>query len=450
MVTDIITNNAAVLEKELEWFYTILDTRIKLNFGHECEHEDIFEIIPPELDPEESVYGNLINHYDMTIAERIIFVLSLVPHVRPQLLDVFFTKNSANSMEFTEFGRRNGYSYSGFLPTGETAMFILAGNDLEARLHFRQIFNADHFFNRHSFISLEGTESNESDLSGFMILSKEIVDLITTGSIREPIFGTEFPAKKIDTQLDWESLMLDPFTMSQVLEIKTWIEYGDKLLNELDLGKKIKPGYRSIFYGKSGTGKTFTASLLGKVTDRSVYRIDLSLIVSKYIGETEKNLEKVFKKAENKNWILFFDEADALFGKRTNISNAHDRFANQEIAYLLQRVEDYAGVVILATNMKSNLDEAFTRRFQSIIHFPMPREEERYKIWDNAFSPKLKPGEDVNLNEIAANYELSGGSIMNVVGYATLMALKNSNEEILTDDIIRGINKEFQKEGRTH
>ena len=129
--------------------------------------------------------------------------------------------------------------------------------------------------------------------------------------------------------------------------------------------KRVKPGYRALFHGPPGTGKTLTATLLGKHTGRPVFRIDLSRVVSKYIGETEKNLSRLFDKAEHKDWILFFDEADALFGKRTEIRDAHDKYANQEVAYLLQRIESYAGLVILATNQRGNIDEAFLRRFQA-------------------------------------------------------------------------------------
>ena len=172
------------------------------------------------------------------------------------------------------------------------------------------------------------------------------------------------------------------------------------------------------------------------------------MVVSKYIGETEKNLEKVFAAAEKLNAILFFDEADALFGKRTDIGDAHDRFANQEVSYLLQRVEDYPGIVILATNKRSNLDEAFTRRFQSIIYFPLPKTSERYKLWSQSFSSAFKLDEKINLKEIASKYELSGGSIMNIVRYAALMTLKNKLNYISGDDLLEGIRKEYQKEGK--
>jgi len=237
--------------------------------------------------------------------------------------------------------------------------------------------------------------------------------------------------------------------LEDVLEIKSWLAHGETLLYELGLAKKIKPGYRSLFHGPPGTGKTLTASLLGKSFERDVYRIDLSAVISKYIGETEKNLEKIFQKAELRDWILFFDEADALFGKRTKISSSHDRFANQEVSYLLQRVEDYPGVVILASNMRANLDDAFVRRFQSIIHFPMPDARERQQLWQSAFSEKTPLQENIDLKEISARYELSGGSIMNVVRYATLRALERGERVITNADLQEGIRKEFQKEGKT-
>ena len=449
MVTDILKNNAAVLNTEIEWFMKVLDTRIKLHFGHECSYKDVPEVEPPVLNRDESIYGNFVNHYRLSFAERVVFFLSLIPHIKPEILDVFFTQNANNSRDFTEFGRRNGHSYSGFLPTGETALFILAGDNLEKRLSYYEIFDIEHFFHKHSIITLEKTSEIEPELSGFLTLSKEIIDLVTTGHIRKPMFGIDFPARRIETQLEWNDLVLDQVTMDQVLEIKAWIDYGNVLLDDLELGRKIKPGYRSLFYGASGTGKTFTATLLGKVTGHEVYRIDLSLVVSKYIGETEKNLEKVFQKAENKDWILFFDEADALFGKRTSVHDAHDKFANQEISYLLQRVEDYPGVVILASNIRSNIDDAFSRRFQSIIYFPMPKQAERLRLWKNGFSEKTSFEKDINLNEIASKHEMSGGGIMNVVRYATLMALKRNSTKIKLNEIQDGIKKEFQKQGKT-
>jgi SpoVK/Ycf46/Vps4 family AAA+-type ATPase len=237
--------------------------------------------------------------------------------------------------------------------------------------------------------------------------------------------------------------------MDQVQELITWIKHEKTLMADWGLGRILKPGYKCLFHGPSGTGKTLTASLIGNQVGKDVYRIDLSSVVSKYIGETEKNLEKIFEKASYMDCILFFDEADALFGKRTSISDAHDRYANQEVSYLLQRVEEFPGLVILASNFKSNMDDAFLRRFQSIIHFPMPEAPERQRLWEQSFSKKSKPEKDVDFAEIAKKYKLAGGSIINVVRYASLMAASRKSTEIKNSDIIKGIRREFQKEGKT-
>lgn len=215
------------------------------------------------------------------------------------------------------------------------------------------------------------------------------------------------------------------------------------------MDKILKPGYKTLFHGPPGTGKSLTASLLGKKLGFDVYRIDLSQTVSKFIGETEKNLAKVFDKAESKDWILFFDEADALFGTRTATKDAHDRYANQQVSYLLQRIEEYNGLVILASNLKSNIDDAFLRRFQTIIRFPIPCSKERYNLWQMAFSDACLLEKGIDLYQIANDYELAGGSIINAVQYASLMALDREGTEIKMADILQGVKREYHKNGRT-
>jgi hypothetical protein len=301
-----------------------------------------------------------------------VLVLALIPHVQPQILDIFFAKNSHFDRGYTEFGGIKGNYFGGFIPTGETAMFMLAANDLYQRQQFMRLFEEDHIFAREHILWLDNPHASEPFLSGVLTLSEDMVDMFCSGKLRKPKFNLDFPAKRITTQMDWSDLVLETDIKVQINEIKAWIKHGETLLYDWGFEKRIKPGYKSLFHGPSGTGKTLTATLIGKETGKDVYRIDLSMIVSKYIGETEKNLSKIFDKATNKDWILFFDEADALFGKRTNVSDAHDRYANQEVSFLLQKIEDHPGLVILASNMKSNIDEAFTRRFQSMIHFPVP------------------------------------------------------------------------------
>ncbi len=216
----------------------------------------------------------------------------------------------------------------------------------------------------------------------------------------------------------------------------------------MGMEKKLGPGYRALFYGPPGTGKTLSATLLAKQYKMPLFRVDLSALVSKYIGETEKNLARLFDEAEYKKWILFFDEADALFGKRTQVKDAHDRYANQEVSYLMQRIETFDGLVILASNLKGNMDDAFTRRFQSIIYFPFPTPEEQLIIWQKSFPKKLQPDKDVDLRNFVQRYKLTGANIMNVVQYCCLTSLANNKKKISCELLSAGIQRELQKEGR--
>ena len=448
-IKDLAHLNALDLLKEIEWFGKVLEARMQLYFDRECEWQEIHEIPAPEQALSGSVYGEFLQFYQLSTDERLLLLLALLPHIYPQALDHFFSRNTHTDRGYTEFGGLRGTAHSGFLPTGETGFFLLAGNDLGRRFKVQQLFEEDHIFKKHNILWIAPPPSNEPLSSGQLMINEEYVDFFTGGKLRQPSFSMDFPAKKINTFYGWKDVVLDAHTQSQLDDIILWLEHGQNLLVDWEMKGKIKPGYKALFHGPPGTGKTLTAGLLGKIAQKEVYRIDLSMVVSKYIGETEKNLEKVFAKAENKNWILFFDEADALFGKRTSISDAHDKYANQEIAYLLQRLEDYNGLVILSSNMKNNVDDAFGRRLQAIVHFPVPKAPERLRLWKQTFSRHSSLAEDVQLEKIADKFELAGGSIINVVQYASLKALRRKESLIRYMDIFEGIQKELRKEGKT-
>jgi SpoVK/Ycf46/Vps4 family AAA+-type ATPase len=248
--------------------------------------------------------------------------------------------------------------------------------------------------------------------------------------------------------LQWEDLVLGEETLDDINQLLAWIEKSEVVLDDFGLRKNLKRGYRALFYGPPGTGKTLTATLIGSKVGMDVYRVDLSQVISKYIGETEKNLSNIFDQAEHRNWILFFDEADSLFGARTQTNSSNDRAANQEISYLLQRVEDFPGIVILASNLKSNIDEAFSRRFQNAIYFPLPEPEERMRLWSNIFSKKAVLEDDVDLNKFAEKYELAGGALTNVARYAALCAAQQNRKKICNEDLVRALAKELHKEGK--
>ncbi|MEM9824394.1 MAG: ATP-binding protein [Bacteroidota bacterium] len=441
--------NALCLAADLRWFAQVLNARIQSHTNEEQSPFSIFDIPPPALEQEGALYASLVRHYEMQVPERLVFLLVLIPHLKPELLDPFFMANRNLHRGYTEFGGIKGNLHGGFIPTGETAMFLLSGGDLYWRLEFEFLFSGDHYFARHNLIKMEQAPFLEPRLSGPLFLSKEVIDLLTTGEVQKPGFSRDFPAKLLETNMLWSDLILDNQTREQLKELDAWMHHEQELMVDWGMQRKLKPGYKSLFYGPPGTGKTLTATLFGKRYRKDVYRIDLSSVISKYIGETEKNLERIFERTEYGDAILFFDEADAIFGKRTTVSDSHDRYANQEVSYLLQRIEDYPGLVVLASNFKSNIDDAFIRRFQSIVHFPMPGQAERLRLWQQAFSEKAILEESIDLVHLANKYKLSGGAIINVVRYTSLMALQRGEQLIRSADLINGIRREFQKEGKS-
>lgn len=375
--------------------------------------------------------------------EKIVFLLSLVPHIKPHFFDPLLPKTGNHP----QIGGSRGKHHRGFLPTGETAIFLLAGDDLRKRAEVQKIFSRSHFFYKERILWLEKVPAEEPWMSGRIVMNPEYVQLFTTGEVSHPEFSMEFPAEVIETELEWRDLVLHRETSEQIQELDIWLHHHTTLMKDWGMQHRLKPGYRALFHGPPGTGKTLTAGLLGKTHKIPVFRVDLSMVVSKYIGETEKNLSNLFARAEGKKWILFFDEADALFGRRTSVGDAHDKYANQEVAYLLQRVEGYNGLVILASNFKSNIDEAFMRRFQSVIHFPLPGPSERLLLWGQAFPEKVKLSSEIDLKQLAKQYELSGADIMSIVQYCCLCALGRESNIIQLGDIQKGIRREYRKGG---
>jgi SpoVK/Ycf46/Vps4 family AAA+-type ATPase len=214
--------------------------------------------------------------------------------------------------------------------------------------------------------------------------------------------------------------------IDQLREIVATVRGRSIVLDEWQIGHKLASsrGVTILFSGPPGTGKTMAAEVIAGELSLDLFKIDLSTIVSKYIGETEKNLEHIFSEAETSNAILFFDEADALFGKRSEVRDSHDRYANIEISYLLQRMEAYDGVTILATNLRSNLDESFTRRLQFAVDFPFPTEVYRLRIWRTLFPPEVPCDADLDLPGMASRFKLAGGNIRNIIIGAAYLAAR--------------------------
>ena len=262
-------------------------------------------------------------------------------------------------------------------------------------------------------------------------------------------------AHKIEPRYTWQDLVLPETPITMLRELVGMVKSRPRVLEEWGLGRKLTSslGVSALFTGPPGTGKTLAAQIIANELGIDLYRIDLSTIVSKYIGETEKNLERIFNEAQTSNAILFFDEADAIFGKRSEVKDAHDRYANIEVGYLLQRMEAYDGVAILATNLRANLDEAFTRRLQFIINFPFPEEEYRLRIWDVLMPPELPRANNLDLKLMAKRFKLAGGSIRNSIVSAAFAAAEESQSQgesgcIKMSHLMHGVQRELQKMGK--
>lgn len=472
--------DATVFPLELQYVDRLIRYRLGKYFGENSMEQ---EPDMPDLQHWQLPVKDFIRNHSLNRLEALLLLIAIVPHVQPDLFDTAIESTLKGGGDFPKIGGVRGKNFRGFMPTGQTFLFLAGMDTWKNSQELKELFWSSHLFGKKKILWLEEPQTGEPFMSGRIILSQDYIETFTFGKPVPPHFSMSFPARLITTRLSWNDLIVSDELKEQVNELLAWVKYNDQLLHTWGMDKRLTKGYRALFYGPPGTGKTFTAGLIAREMNKDLYKIDLSMVVSKYIGETEKNLELLFARAEDKGWILFFDEADALFGKRTNVRDAHDKYANQEVSYLLQRMEDFNGLIILATNMKNNIDDAFIRRFSSIIKFSLPSPDERTQIWRNAFPAQRMflrkpvtvqqspPGatDEADIPELVKKYELSGGSIMNVVHYTSLKAVermqqdadagkgtgkrKNGNADdsqlrIYLSDVLDGIRREFIKEGK--
>jgi AAA+ superfamily predicted ATPase len=414
---------------------------------------DLNNVEPTELRAEaylldNSAFAQWMQEKQPAKEEYIALLLALAPYLQPAFFEDIIKEFVPEGGQLIEMGGIKGVNHRGMLPTGETLLFILAGNDVNERVRLQQELIQKSRFFQQEILSIESVPFGEPSMSGRLLLAEETIDYWLRGVVSYPKFSAEFAAQYISTDYEWADVVLNEDTLQYIKEIENWVKFHPILVADWEIGAREHQGYRALFHGQPGTGKTMVAKLLGKSTGLDVFKIDLSKIVSKYIGETEKNLARIFDKAEHKKWILFFDEADALFGKRTEVRDAHDRYANQEVSYLLQRIEQYSGLIILASNFKSNIDDAFLRRFQNIVYFPIPNEVERLQLWKKAFPKKMLFTSELNWEKVAQEHQLTGSNISNIAYYCCL-ALAAKQEKTLDYSLLTyAIQREMIKEGK--
>ncbi|WP_343679601.1 ATP-binding protein [Chryseobacterium arthrosphaerae] len=430
--------------KQLQKLFTHLEEVITWRINNSSED---FNTGAPEFnthDYEGFQLGNYISGKELTHQEVVILLMALVPRLDPLLLKRIYLEFPGNELFDFCATNENGRLFN---PTIQAVQYILGGDSISERLAALDYLGPDSVLIKEEVLVFSTHE--HTAINSQINVHHEAFNKIIFGVELLPKMSNDFPAEQIHTGRSWSDLILPQATLDELQSIEGWYNSSHILMEDWGMQKKLKPGFRVLFYGEPGTGKTLAASLLGKYTKRPVFRVDVSMLISKYIGETEKQLAKLFDKAENKNWILFFDEADAIFGKRTSVKDAHDKYANQEVSYLLQRIETFSGLIILASNFKNNMDKAFTRRFHSCIQFNNPKHEERLRIWQQNLPEQLQL-EGIDIDQIAKRYELTGSNIMNVIQDVSLKAIASNGPgyKVNPDMLLESIKKEYVKEDK--
>ncbi len=272
---------------------------------------------------------------------------------------------------------------------------------------------------------------------------------VAAGARSQNAAGLDRLARRIEPRVGWADLVLPAPVVEQLGELTARARHRDRVLDDWGLARTSLKGrgVTALFAGDSGTGKTMSAEVIARSLGLDLYVIDLSTIVDKYIGETEKNLDRVFNEADRVNGVLLFDEADAIFGKRSEVKDARDRYANVEVAYLLQRMEVFDGMAILTTNLRANVDEAFLRRLDAIVEFPVPDVEDRRRLWERNLPGALPMADDIDLDFLARRFTLSGGNIRNVAVGAAFRAAEGERRVAMAD-LVRETAREYRKLGR--
>lgn len=288
------------------------------------------------------------------------------------------------------------------------------------------------------------------DLAGRLVAEPDLVGFVLDLPVGPPAPSADFPARPLSTVHTLDDVVLPGRARQRITELTDRIAHRDVVVEQWGFGRHHDntSGLVALFHGPPGTGKTMTAAALARSTGLPAYLVDLSALVSKYIGETEKALARVFDRCARERCILVFDEADAVFGRRTEVSDSHDRYANQEVSYLLSRVEAHPGVVILTSNLLANIDEAFQRRIHVMVEFPEPGVGERALLWRGVLPADLPRADDLDLDGLAERYPLSGAQIRDASLEAAYLAAANGHR-VTTAHLVSGILRQYEKAGRT-
>jgi hypothetical protein len=440
-----------LFKQRLQWLKQTLNWRIADATG--IKNSDLLS--PPDLqtNEDEDTFSALVQKARLSVEEQLVLMLGLSNYLDPAFFNEYILKRRDHPESVPSIGLSFHRShFSGFIPTGETALFLLAGTNQGQRRDYSKYFGKGHKFAKNNLLKLEKAPSGEPALLGRLVINPVLADLLLTNQDIDTVSDHILAGWGLGSQINENDLILNEKTLLQYHEASKLIKAGNYSMFKPMVARKNHFSFKLLFHGPKGTGKSLAARLLARSIAIGFYRIDLSQIVSKYIGETEKNLSQVFEKAEDKDWVLFFDEADALFGKRSNVRESHDKYANQEVSYLMQRIESHKGAVILSASSIEGIDDALMRRFHHIIHFPEATAAERYKLWRKSLPPAslMEIPTEVELQSIASLFQLNANEIIMLSEKICLNCLKSNVSKITATDLIALIKNYLPKQSITN
>lgn len=437
------------LKNELQWLKQVMLYQISIHLRSKgvkaVGMTDNFPS-PPVLEHQDA-FDSFVSENKLSTEERLLLILGLSVHQQFDFFEPFIRDSFRKPIIYPDLGLSYQGSYhKGFIPTGETVLFLLSKPDQPNMEFVEELFNESQFLIKHNILWLEKRQDDLAPLSGYLAVNPLFLNQVENKKIALSGLFQELPVQLLYSPLNDDELVLDNHARKQLQQLQSSINQHRHAKPEKNEALAEK-GILAVFAGDKGTGKTLAAILTGKKTGHALYRIDMSLVASKYIGETEKNLSQLFRAAEKNSWILYFDEADALFGKRTNVKDAHDRYANQEISYLLQQIDKQKLIIIISVSTKSILDKELLDRCDAVIHFQSPTTKVMYRLWKRALpqSDILNNPSDKVLQSISKHFDIPAGIIPSVVQGCVEDCFKRKHIRITSAQIISGIQREVKR-----
>lgn len=436
------SENIACISGELDW---IAQRIVNLN------NNDLSEYMPlPPLKPG-TAYEKLVTEHGLVESDRVMLNLALASLIKPAILAPFALLFKTADRK-ARFGGVIKEQTSCFFPTVRTALYLLSNDDEEMLIYYLSHFTGRHKLFTSNVLRIEPLKDHNANfLDQELHFNEQFLPAILRGDPPSLDGDSGFPARRGKRTHTMKDVILDQTTITELEKLRRFAR-NMKNLWQLPNSSRYRQNFIGIFSGDPGTGKSHTAEAIGNELNLPVYKVNFAQLVSKYIGETEKNLERVFDRFSGQPSILFFDEAESIFSKRTEVKDSHDKHSNNEQSFLLQKIEEYNGIVILATNVQNlsqYFDKAFQRRIRQIVTFNFPEYTERIRLWENALSDPFKFEEGL-VDSLAKNYQFSGGGIYNIISEGIIEALDRNTEIISFEMLEQAMMDEFKKTGRKY